>query len=152
MEILRLLDEFENTIEESSRIPMTGKIIIHEDTLYNYLDKFRAVLPDAVREAEWVLREKERILGEAGKEADTIVETAKNKLQRITGESEVVKLAKSQSEEIIENAKQAAREVTQGSLTYADDVMAQLQGELDKILAVVKKGREELRQNTRERK
>ncbi|MCR4442337.1 MAG: ATPase [Peptococcaceae bacterium] len=147
MEILRLLDEFENTIEECSRIPMTGKLIIHEDTLYSILDRIRAVLPESVNEAEWIMRERERIISEANREAETIIETAKSKLQRIAGESEVVKLAKLQSDEIIENSKNIAKEVTQGAFNYADDVMLQLQSELEKILQVVRKGREEIRQN-----
>jgi len=151
MEILRLLDEFDALIEECSRIPMTGKIIIHEDIMYNYLDKMRALVPEAVTEAEWILRERERIIGEANKEAETIVDTAKAKLQRIAGESEIVKLAKAQADEIIENSKGVAKEVTQGAFTYADDVMLQLQTELEKIQVVVRKGREELRQNIRER-
>lgn len=147
MEILKLLDEFESIVEESSRIPMTGKLIIHEDTIYNFLDRLRAVVPESVHEAEWILREKERILKEANNEAETMIETAKEKMERVAGESEVVKLAKMQSDEIIENAKNLAKEITQGSFVYADDVMNQLQNELEKIMQVVKKGREEIRQN-----
>lgn len=147
MEILKLLDEFESIVEESSRIPMTGKLIINEDTIYNFLDRLRAVVPESVHEAEWILREKERILKEANNEAETMIETAKEKMERVAGESEVVKLAKMQSDEIIENAKNLAKEITQGSFVYADDVMHQLQNELEKIMQVVKKGREEIRQN-----
>lgn len=147
MEILHLLDEFENTIEECSRIPMTGKLIIHEDTLYNYLDRFRGVMPDSVQKADWIMRERDRIIEEAKKEADSIIEAAKNKIQRIAGENEIVKLAKTQSDEIIENSKNLAKEVTQGAFTYAEDVMSQLQTELEKILQVVRQGREEIRSN-----
>lgn len=150
MEIMRLLEEFENVVEGSSRIPMTGKIIINEDILYNYLDGFRATLPETVREAEWILREKERILSQAEKEAETIVDTAKSKLERIAGESEIVKVAKVQGEEIISNARNVAREITQGALSYADEVMARLQDQLEKTMLVVKQGREELRVNGRE--
>jgi len=152
MEILQLLDEYEQVIEECSRIPMTGKVIIHEDILYQYLDKFRAMLPDAIQEAQWILKEKERILSEAQKEGESIIESAKSKLQRMANESEIVKAAKSQGDEIIENARSVGREITQGAFAYADDVMGQLQSELEKILQVVKKGREEIRQNLRERK
>jgi len=147
MEILHLLDEFENINEECSRIPMTGKVIIHEDTLYNYLDRIRGVMPESVQEADWIMREKSRILEEANKEAENIIETAKSKIQRIAGENEIVKLAKTQSDEIIENSKTLAKEVTQGAFNYADDVMSQLQLELEKILQVVRQGREELRHN-----
>ncbi|MDD2402534.1 MAG: ATPase, partial [Clostridia bacterium] len=80
MEIMSLLDEFENVVEESSRIPMTGKVIINEDILYNFLDKLRATMPEAIREAEWILREREKMISEAEKEAETIIETGKSKL------------------------------------------------------------------------
>lgn len=149
MEILQLLDEFEQVIEECSRIPMTGKVIIHEDILYKYLDKFRAILPDSVQEAQWILKEKERILSDAEKEGENIIDGAKNKLQRLANESEIAKAAKAQGDEIIDNAKNVGREITQGAFTYADDVMNQLQTELEKTLQVVKKGRDEIRQNVR---
>ena len=43
-----------------------------------------------------------------------------------------MKIAKVQGDEIIENSKNLAKEVTQGAFKYADDVMAQLQSELEK--------------------
>ena len=152
MDILQLLEEFENMVEESSRIPMTGKLIINEDILYSYLDKLRATLPESIREAEWVLREKERVMEEAKNEGKAIIETANNKLQKITGESEIVKLAKSQGEEIIKNAQSVAREITQGAFTYADEVMVRLQAQLERTMVVITQGREEIRQNIHEKK
>ncbi|MDD4048090.1 MAG: ATPase [Clostridia bacterium] len=152
MEIMSLLDEFENVVEESSRIPMTGKVIINEDILYNFLDKLRATMPEAIREAEWILREREKMISEAEKEAETIIETGKSKLQRIAGESEIVKIAKNQGDEMVENAKDVAREIAQGAFTYADEVMAKLQVELEETLKEVKQGREEIRKNGKEKK
>jgi len=149
---MSLLDEFENVVEESSRIPMTGKVIINEDILYNFLDKLRATMPEAIREAEWILREREKMISEAEKEAETIIETGKSKLQRIAGESEIVKIAKNQGDEMVENAKDVAREIAQGAFTYADEVMAKLQVELEETLKEVKQGREEIRKNGKEKK
>jgi cell division septum initiation protein DivIVA len=146
VDILQLLDEFENMVEESSRIPMTSKLIINEDILYTYLDKLRAMLPESIREAEWIIREKERIIQEAEKDGRTILESANSKLQKITDETEIVRMAKSQGEEIIKNAQNVAKEITQGAFTYADEVMQSLQNEMEKTMAVVAKGREEIRQ------
>ncbi len=151
LEIMRLLEEFENVVEESPRIPITGKVIINEDTLYNFVDGFRAMLPETVRESEWILREKERILLQAEKEADTIVDTAKSKLERIAGESEIVKVAKIQGEEIVSNARDVSREITKGALSYADEVMARLQEQLEKTMLVVNQGRQEIRVNFRDK-
>lgn len=151
MDILQLLDEFENMVEESSRIPMTSKLLINEDILYNYLDKLRAMLPESIREAEWIIREKERIIQEAEKDGRTIIETANSKLQKITDETEIVRMAKSQGEEIIMNAQNVAKEITQGAFSYADEVMLSLQNEMEKTMAVIAKGREEIRQRLYEK-
>jgi vacuolar-type H+-ATPase subunit H len=145
MEILDVLEEFEKIIEESGRIPMTSRVIINEDILYNFVDKFRAMLPGSVREAERVLREKERILEDAEQERGNIIESAKTKLERITGESEIVKMAITQGEGIIEEAKGNARKLTTGAYNYADDVMNALQAELEKLLQTVRSGRDEIR-------
>ncbi|MDR1204765.1 MAG: ATPase [Peptococcaceae bacterium] len=145
MEILDVLEEFEKIIEESGRIPMTSRVIINEDILYNFVDKFRAMLPGSVREAERVLREKERILEDAEQERGSIIESAKTKLERITGESEIVKMAITQGEGIIEESKTNAKKLTSGAYTYADDVMNALQAELEKILQTVRSGRDEIR-------
>jgi F0F1-type ATP synthase membrane subunit b/b' len=147
VDILQLLDEFENTVEESTRIPMTSKLIVNEDILYNFVDKLRAMLPESIREAEWILREKERIIEEAKKEGQSIIDNANNRLQRITDETEIVRLAKSQGDEIVKNAQNIAREITQGAFTYADEVMVRLLQELEKTMSVINQGREEIRKN-----
>ncbi|HPZ70994.1 MAG TPA: ATPase [Peptococcaceae bacterium] len=147
MDILQLLDEFENTVEESTRIPMTSKLIVNEDILYNFVAKLRAMLPESIREAEWILREKERIIEEAKKEGQSIIDNANNRLQRITDETEIVRLAKSQGDEIVKNAQNIAREITQGAFTYADEVMVRLMQELEKTMSVINQGREEIRKN-----
>jgi len=147
VDILQLLDEFENTVEESTRIPMTSKLIVNEDILYNFVDKLRAMLPESIREAEWILREKERIIEEAKKEGQSIIDNANNRLQRITDETEIVRLAKSQGDEIVKNAQNIAREITQGAFTYADEVMVRLMQELEKTMSVINQGREEIRKN-----
>jgi cell division septum initiation protein DivIVA len=103
------------------------------------------MLPGSVREAERVLREKDRILEDAEQERGSIIDSAKTKLERITGESEIVKMAITQGEGILEDAKTDAKKLTSGAYNYADDVMNALQAELEKVLQTVRSGREEIR-------
>lgn len=145
MDILDLLEEFESIIEGSGRIPMTGKVVIHEEVLYNYLDKFRAYLPQSIRDAEYVIREKDRILNDAVREGEGLIEAAKVKCQRIVGESEIVKQAISQGELLINNAKQEARSLISGAYSYSEDVMSNLQRELETNLKTIRSGRDAIR-------
>ena len=145
MDILDLLEEFESIIEGSGRIPMTGKVVIHEEVLYNYLDKFRAYLPQSIRDAEYVIREKDRILNDAVREGEGLIEGAKVRCQRIVGESEIVKQAISQGEVIITNAKQEAKVLVSGAYSYSEEVMATLQQELETSLKTIRSGRDAIR-------
>jgi len=145
MDILDLLEEFESVIESSGRIPMTGKVIIHEEVLYNYLDKFRAYLPQSIRDAEYVIREKDRILNDAGREVEGLVEAARVKCQRIVGESEIVKQAIAQGEIIINSARQEAKGLVSGAYGYSEDIMSSLQSELETYLKTIRSGRDAIR-------
>ena len=145
MDILDLLEEFESVIENSGRIPMTGKVVIQEEVLYNYLDKFRAYLPQSIRDAEYVIREKDRILNDAVQEGEGLIESAKVKCQRIVGESEIVKQAIAQGEIIINNSKQEAKGLVSGAYSYSEEVMSTLQRELEAYLKSIRTGREAIR-------
>ena len=147
MEILDLLEEFECIIEGSGRISMTGKVVIHAEVLYNYLDKFRAYLPQSIRDAEYILREKERIMAEAVKEGEGVIEQAQLKCQRLAGESEIVKQAIIQGEQIVAQAKQEAKALINGAYTYSEDVISTLQKELEGTLKMIRSGREAIRTN-----
>jgi hypothetical protein len=145
MDILDLLEEFESIIEGSGRIPMTGKVVIHEEVLYNYLDKFRAYLPQSIRDAEYVIREKDRILNDAVREGEGLIENAKVKCLRIVGESEIVKQAIAQGEMIISNARQEAKGLISGAYGYSEEVMATLQNQLESNLKTIRSGRDAIR-------
>jgi len=145
MEIMDLLEEFETIIEGSGRIPMTGKVVIHEEVLYSYLDKFRAYLPQSIRDAEYVIREKDRIISDAMREGEGLIESARVKCQRIAGESEIVKQAISQGEILITNARQDAKHLINGAYSYSEEVMASLQAELEEHLKKIRSGREAIR-------
>ena len=44
-----------------------------------------------------------------------------------------------------------AREITQGSFAYADEIMAKLQEQLERTMSVVNQGRDELRLNIKDK-
>jgi cell division septum initiation protein DivIVA len=144
MEIIRLLDELEGIMEKSKRIPMTSKVIIDEDLLFDYLDRMRAMLPEEIRQAKWITKERERLLDEATKERERLIEDARNYITRMADESEVAKKAQVFAEEIVQQAKKVAREIKSGANEYAEDMLKSLEGTLEKSINVVRKGREEL--------
>ncbi|HEX3032820.1 MAG TPA: ATPase [Bacillota bacterium] len=122
MEVLDLLNAMEEFVEESTRIPMTGKILIDADELLDYVDRVRAVLPEEVKQAKWITREHQRIIADAEQEAKRLVMQAQEDLSKQAEESQI--------------AAQAQE--------YADEVLRTLESQVDKFSQELRKGREEL--------
>ena len=73
----RVIDQLENRINDSRRVPMS-KTLSFVDTgeIIDLIGQLRIVLPHTVVQAQAIMDEKERILSEAKAEADRIADTA----------------------------------------------------------------------------
>ena len=80
MEIINVIDELEREIQLAKKMPLTTKVLIEEDLLYKYVDALRAHIPEDIRQAQWITKEKERIFKDAKEEAKKIVSTTENKM------------------------------------------------------------------------
>ncbi|MCL6446817.1 MAG: ATPase [Armatimonadetes bacterium] len=145
MELFNVLNELEDLVENSPKIPLTRRVLIDEEKLLDYLDRMRAALPEEVRQAKWVLQEREKVLADSKKEALRIMEEAQKQLDRRAEESEIARQAKAIAEEVVQKAEVVAREIKQGARDYADDILSGLEKELNKLITQVRNGRAELK-------
>ena len=145
MELFNVLNELEDLVENSPKVPLTRRVLIDEEKLLDYLDRMRAALPEEVRQAKWVLQEREKVLADSKKEALRIMEEAQKQLDRRAEESEITRQAKTIAEEVVQKAEAVAREIKQGARNYADDVLGGLEEELNKLINQIRSGRAELK-------
>ncbi|ACX51289.1 hypothetical protein Adeg_0114 [Ammonifex degensii KC4] len=145
MEFLDLLNELEELIAQSSRIPLTRKVIVDEDKVLDLLDKLRSILPEELRRAKWLVEEREKVLEDARKEAERIISAAQEEIARRAEESEIVRQAKERAEAVVGKAEEIAREIKIRAREYADEVLAQLEERLNRVLKEIQEGRSELR-------
>lgn len=147
MAIEEILDEIENILVDSTRVPFTNKLVIEEDDIIRLLDELRDVLPQEIKDAAKIVSERQRILEEAQKEAQNIVDQAKIYVTKLTDENIISKQAQEQANEIVQQARKAARDLQQESVIYAEDVFKHLESNLQKALEVVQQGHSHLQQN-----
>ena len=144
MNLVILLDRLDQLIDSAPEIPLTGKSLIDAEEALDLIDKIRNALPEEVRRAERLASEKERLLQESQVEAERIVIQAEEYVAKMVSESEIVSRAKEEANRILEEARRQARELEKDANEYADRVLSNLQSALEKTLAVIKQGREEL--------
>lgn len=146
MELLELLDQIEDIIESGANVPFTGgKCLINRDEVLEIIQEIRLKLPEDMKQAKRIAEEKERILAEAQKEAENILNNAESRIAALVDEHEITKKAYEQAEVIISNAKKNAREIRLGTREYADGILSKVEDILEDTLDVIKMNRQELK-------
>jgi cell division septum initiation protein DivIVA len=144
MDILTLIDRMEEVIDHGRNVPMTQQRMVDTDKLYELIDEIRAQYPDELKQARWIVKERQEMLEEAEKEANRILEEARERAQALAAEQEVVRLAEQQAAEILDDARSREREIRLGAEDYADEMLANLEANLGKLLTAVQRGRDRL--------
>ena len=139
-----LIDKLEDTVTTAKHIPMTGSVVLTEQNLFDLVDEMRQRLPEELKHARWVVKERQEIVKEAEKEADRLIDESKEKAEQLIVDSEIVKQSESRGDEIIAAAKAKEREVRLQAEDYADEMLANLEVNLGKLLTAVQRGRDRL--------
>ena len=84
------------------------------------------------------------MLAEAKRETDRILGEAREQAVREASQTEIVKLAERQAQELLDQARAKERETRLGAEDYADGILENLEVNLGKFLAAVQRGREQL--------
>ncbi len=144
MDLLSALNELEELIENSGKIPFTRKIMLEEDRMLDLLDRIRTTMPEEIRQAKWIIQEREKVLSDSQKEAIRIIDDAQRQVEKRAEDSEIARQAKIVADEIVAKSEAAAREIREGARGYADEILVNLQDSLGKIMSQIEQGRSEL--------
>lgn len=144
MDIMALIDRIEELVDNGRQIPLAGSKMIDPEKVYEIIDEIRAQFPDELKQARWIVKERQEMLEEAEKEANRVLEEARDRAQAIASEQEIVKLAEQQAAAIMDDARTKEREIRLGAEDYADEMLANLEVNLGKLLTAVQRGRDRL--------
>jgi cell division septum initiation protein DivIVA len=144
VDVLELIDKLDDLIHNARPVPLTDQVRIDRDAIFELLDEMRSTIPEEVKQARWIVKERQEMLAEARREADRMVAEARERAQHEVSEQEVVRQAEREAQDMLEAARQREREVRLGAEDYADEVLGTLEVNLGKFLQAVQRGRERL--------
>ena len=142
MEILQIVDSIEDTIEKSFSI--LGYAIISKEELLSMMDEVRLKLPEELKQAKWVKEERQRILMEAQREAESIINAAKERVFMMIDDHEITKGARQKAESILLDAKTAEENMRGDAYKYTDSLLDRLEKNASVVLEEVKKCRDKI--------
>ncbi len=137
--LLALLDDLEGIIEKGSRIPFTSVVLIDRDVYLDAVDAVRLSMPEALVQAERIVRDKERIIAQADAEAERITSLAREQAAFLISDRQLLRTAELQSEAILNTAREDAKEIISSAQKYVSDLLAQLESETVRVLSEIRK-------------
>lgn len=130
IDIVELLEYLQDLVDNSPKVPMSGKSMVDKKEILEIIDQIINYLPDQLKKAQWIMNERERILGEAKKEYDVVKKETIEMMRQNVENHDIVKEANLRAQEIIAAAKRDAKAIRLGSRDYSDEILTNLEKEI----------------------
>ncbi len=144
MDVLVLIDKLDDLIHNAKPVPLTDQVRVDKEEIYDILDQMRATIPEEIKQARWIVKERQEMLAEAKREAERVIKEARERQDQLVAEEEVTRQAERGAEDIIDDARSREREIRLGAEDYADEILGTLEVNLTKFIAAVQRGRDRL--------
>ena len=144
MDVLVLIDKLDDLVHNAKPVPLTDQVRVDREEIYDLLDQMRATIPEEIKQARWIVKERQEMLAEAKRESERIIKEARDQQTNLVSQEEITKQAERAAEEIVEDARAREREIRLGAEDYADDILNTLEINLEKFTAAVQRGRDRL--------
>ncbi len=139
------LDQIVELVETAKSMPLSASVLVNKTELLALLDELRAALPDELREAQWVIKDRDEVIEAGRKEADRIIADARAEAARLVSRTEVMQTATKEAQRVVAEANENARTMRLEVEDYVDAKLANFEVVLHKTLGAVERGRDKLR-------
>jgi vacuolar-type H+-ATPase subunit H len=144
MDVLELIGRLNDLVHEAKHVPLSSEVRVDKEELSDLLDQMRATIPEELKEARWIVKERDEMLASAEREAERILGEARERQTQLVVEHHLAGEAELASEDIIDHARAEEREIRLGAEDYADEILSTFEINLSKFIAAIQRGRERL--------
>ena len=144
MDIMNLVDVLEEAIESAWSLPFTSKAFVDKEELLESIQDIRLKFPEELKQAKYITEERQRILIDAQKEADSILKSAADKVNVMVNEHEITRLANEEAMKIMESAQNEARNMRMATKEYVSKTLNDLEVTLNEVMKRVKEDKRSL--------
>ena len=143
-EVERLIQGLINVVDAARPVPLSSSSMINKNEIISVLNDISLRLPDEIRAARWLLKQREDFLARNQREGDELIDLARARAGQMVQKSEVVKAAEVQARRIIEEAQSESQRLRLETEDFCDQRLASFEAVLKKTQKVVVDGRSKL--------
>ena len=143
-EVETLLRRVADLVGNARQMPLSTSVMINRDEVLELVEEAVNRLPEELRAARWLLRERQEFLTKVQREGDDILEAARVRAERMVQRTEVVREAQAVARRTVEDAEAQARRLRHQAEDFCDQKLAQFEIVLDRTVKTVQAGRARL--------
>jgi len=140
-----LLRRVIEVVGNAKTMPLSSSVLITKDEVLELLEDAVERLPDELRQARWMLKEREECLEKVKREGDEILDAARVRAERMVQRTEIVREAQQTAQRTVDEAREEARRLRHEAEDYCDQKLAAFEIVLERTTKTVQAGREKLR-------
>ncbi|HTH07113.1 MAG TPA: hypothetical protein VMS14_05835 [Ilumatobacteraceae bacterium] len=139
-----LLRRAVDIIATAPTMPLSSSPRIDRDEIIELLEESLHRLPEEMRHARWMIKERQEFVAKTRREADELLEAARVQAERMVQRTEVVRAAEQRARQINEAAEADARRLRHETEDFLDQRLASFEILLDRLSKTVQAGRTRL--------
>lgn len=141
LDIEGLLRRALELLDAAKAMPLSSSVMVSREDLSNLILDALDRIPEEVRQARWVLKEREEMAARQQREADLLMDEVRAQAERMVSRTEVVRQARIEAQRVVDAADDEARRLRMEADDYCDQKLAGMEIALDRILRTVQEGR-----------
>ena len=134
MDLAGQLAQLQQIVREAKSMPLSSSVLISRDEVLEMLHQMQESLPEEIKQARWVVRDREDLLAKARAEGDRIIEGSREEQRRMAMKDAVAKRAEEEAARLLQEAEDSTGDMRREAEDYVDGKLAQFEIALRKIL------------------
>ena len=143
-DLIDLVDEVLVHLHEAKAMPLSSNVLIDRDWFLGMMETIKATLPDELRAARWMIREREAFIARANEKARDLLDRARKQADELVSDSNIVAEAVEEANILVRRAEGEARRLRLETEDEIERKLQRVEGLLVEIMAQVQTARGEL--------
>ncbi len=133
-ELQELVDEMIVAVSEAKAVPLSGNVMVDRDQMLAMLENLRERMPEEMRAARWMVREREAFVARTNERVRDLVGRARQKADHLVADSNIISEATEEANILVRRAEDEARQIRLEAEDYSADRLERLESLLTKLL------------------
>ena len=94
MDVLVLIDKLDELVQNAKGVPLSqDQVRVDREEIWEIIDQMRSTIPEEIKQARWIVKERQEMLAEAKREAERIVKEARERQAQLVSQQEITRNA-----------------------------------------------------------